>query len=196
MTSLYLASQSPRRRELLAQIGVHIETLSVNVPEVPAAGESPEQYVCRLALEKSRAGVLRLSELGLPGRPVLGADTIGVCAGRLLEKPVDEEDAVAMLMLMSGRDHLVHTAVALSNPGQQEIRLVTTEVRFRPFDEEVARRYWATGEPADKAGAYGIQGRGAALVEHINGSYSGVVGLPLAQTCELLDLFGVPYWQG
>ncbi len=195
MTSLYLASQSPRRRELLGQIGVHIETLSVDVPEVHTPGESPEAYVSRLALEKSRAGVLRLQALSLPGRPVLGADTIGVCAGRLLEKPLDEEDAVAMLMLMSGRDHLVHTALALSTPTREEVRLVTTEVRFRPFDEAVARRYWATGEPADKAGAYGIQGRGAALVEHINGSYSGVVGLPLAQTCELLDLFGVPYWQ-
>ena len=195
MTSLYLASQSPRRRELLRQIGVQVATLSVDVPEVHSALETPEQYVCRLAQEKSQAGLQQVQAQLLMACPVLGADTIGVCEGQLLEKPRDEEDAVAMLMLMSGRTHLVHTAVALSTAERLEVRLVSTEVRFRRFDESRARRYWATGEAADKAGAYGIQGRGGALVEHINGSYSGVVGLPLAQTCELLDLFAVPYWQ-
>jgi len=191
MTDLYLASQSPRRRELLTQLGVHFEPLSASIPEQLQAGEDPTDYVQRLAREKARAGWSRLTR---DPRPVLGADTIGVCAGEVLEKPLDEAHARRMLKLMSGRAHEVLTAVALTDGERIESRLVTTRVFFRPLSETEIAAYWRTGEPQDKAGGYGIQGKGGVFVERIEGSYGAVVGLPLAQTAELLNRFRIPWW--
>lgn len=196
MVALYLASQSPRRRELLAQIGVKHTQINVNVTEQQAPLESPVDYVQRLAAEKSEAGWQQLVSQGLPRAPVLGADTIVECEGQVLEKPKDEADGLAMLALLSARVHRVLTAVALTSDRGQEVRLSCTEVTFAAISLQQAKRYWQTGEPIDKAGGYGIQGLGAVFVEHIVGSYSGVVGLPLAQTAQLLDNFDVAYWHG
>lgn len=194
MTDLYLASQSPRRRELLAQLGVDFEPLSAAIPEQRLAGEAPSDYVQRLAREKARAGWAQSAQDQRPARPVLGADTIGVCAGTVLEKPLDEAHASAMLKLMSGREHQVLTAVALVEGDRIETRTVTTRVFFRPLSDGEISAYWRTGEPQDKAGGYGIQGKGGVFVERIEGSYGAVVGLPLAQTAELLNLFHIPWW--
>lgn len=191
---LILASASPRRRELLAQIGCRFQVCPVDVDETPDPGENPEDYVVRLAVEKARSGAgLRTGTL-----PVMGADTTVVSPVdpfTPLGKPADESDAVAMLMALSGRDHEVLSAVALAAGDNVQWRLSRTRVRFRELSEAECRRYWRTGEPRDKAGAYAIQGLGAVFVEHIAGSYSGVVGLPLAETRELLDLYGIGYWQ-
>lgn len=194
MTELYLASQSPRRRELLAQLGVDFEPLSLSVPEQREETESPEAYVERLALDKARAGRDWLSREGRSPAPVLGSDTLGVCAGEVLEKPRDLDHAMALWQLMSGREHRVMTAVALCQGERETVRRVTTRVFFRPLREAEMRAYWASGEPCDKAGGYGIQGRGGAFVERIDGSYSAVVGLPLTETAELLEQFGVSWW--
>lgn len=191
MTDLILASASPRRSELLAQIGVRFETRPVDIPEIVQPGESAEAFVRRLALEKARAGVA-VTE----GRcPALGSDTAVVIDGRILGKPVNEDDAVAMLLALSGRRHQVLTGVALADGERSATKVVTTEVEFAILDEGQCRRYWATGEPRDKAGAYGIQGFGAVFVNRIEGSYSSVVGLPLAETARLLSRFGIPVWQ-
>jgi len=194
MTDLYLASQSPRRRELLTQLDVDFEPLSVSIPEQRQAEESPAAYVQRLAREKARAGRDLLAREGRPARPVLGADTIGVCADTVLEKPLDQAHARAMLKLMSGQEHQVLTSVALVEGERIESCLVTTRVFFRHLSETEISAYWHTGEPQDKAGGYGIQGKGGAFVERIEGSYGAVVGLPLAQTAELLNLFHIPWW--
>lgn len=188
---LLLASQSPRRQELLRQIGVRFAVLSVNVPEVPEAGEAPGEYVQRLALAKAAAGSDRHPQL-----PVLGADTVVVHRDRILEKPRDREHAVAMLMSLGGDTHRVLTGVALCVRGAQRVQVVTTEVQFREISRAEAERYWQTGEPADKAGGYGIQGLGAVFVAHLAGSYSNVVGLPLTETQALLAQFDVPVWCG
>ncbi|NVK41480.1 MAG: septum formation inhibitor Maf [Oceanospirillaceae bacterium] len=190
MTDLILASASPRRRELLSQIGVSFETLPVDIPEVPQPGEAPEVFVRRLALEKARAGFAQSDA----SCPVLGSDTAVVVDGRILGKPTDEADAVAMLLSLGNRTHQVLTGVALVDAGRSESCVVTTEVEFTPLSEAQCRRYWASGEPRDKAGAYGIQGLGAVFVSRIAGSYSAVVGLPLAETAQLLERFGVPLW--
>lgn len=187
---LLLASQSPRRRELLAQIGVPLDTLSVEVDESLHDGESPQDYVARLALAKARAGY----EVGGRG-PVLGSDTTVVCDHHILGKPRDEADCVATLMRLSGRSHQVLTAVALVEGEQHAVRVVETEVVFRDLSEAECRRYWATGEPRDKAGSYGIQGLAAVFVSAINGSYSNVVGLPLQETAAMLAEFGIDVWQ-
>ena len=187
---LVLASASPRRRELLGQIGVRFESRAVPVDESVRPGESPEDYVRRLALAKAEAA----QSADCPV-PVLGADTAVVTAGRILGKPSGEEDAVAMLMALSGRVHRVVTGVALVSAARSAWRISATSVTFTSLTEALCRRYWATGEPADKAGGYGIQGLGGVFVERIEGSYSAVVGLPLAETRELLDLFDIPYWQ-
>lgn len=192
---LYLASQSPRRRELLQQIGVNYRTLTVNVPEAPLSGERPEAYVQRLAREKSRAGCAELIVRSLAPAPVLGADTIVVCDDAILEKPQDEQHAAAMLRLLSGRTHQVLTAVALSDAMHSETRLCTTHVKFRVLEEREISDYWQTGEPHDKAGGYGIQGLGAVFISELRGSYTGVVGLPIETTVSLLQQFGVPWWQ-
>lgn len=192
---LYLASQSPRRRELLRQIGVDHEVLSVAVTEQPLAQESARDYVQRLAREKACAGVSRLSMESLKSAPVLGADTIVVCAGEILEKPRDQIHAATMLRALSGQTHQVMTAVAIADETRHEVLLSTTEVSFRPLSETEIAAYWRTGEPQDKAGGYAIQGLGAVFVRELRGSYTGVVGLPLEATMDLLQSFGVPWWQ-
>lgn len=190
---IYLASQSPRRRELLAQIGAPFEAFAVDIDETPAASESPESLVMRLAREKARAGRSLLVERGQPLHPVLGADTVVVCDGEALGKPRDRDDGLRMLERLSGRSHQVLSAVALA--GEQEwCECVATRVHFRPIERDEMERYWATGEPQDKAGGYGIQGAAAVFVRAIEGSYSSVVGLPLCQTAELLRRAGVDYW--
>lgn len=190
MTDVYLASQSPRRRELLAQLGVRFEVLRVDVPEQRQVGESPEDYVLRLAHSKSRAGA------ALAPEPVLGADTIVVLGADVLEKPQDEDHAVSMLTRLGGRTHTVMTAVALTQGNHNELCSCHTLVKFRSISEDEARAYWLTGEPRDKAGGYGIQGFGAVFVQEIQGSYSNVVGLPLFETAQLLNKFKVPVWNG
>ncbi|HSC66315.1 MAG TPA: Maf family protein [Cellvibrio sp.] len=191
---LYLASQSPRRRELLRQIGVRHAVISASIPEQPAATESAAAYVQRLAREKAAAGYTQLLQNNLPLAPVLGADTLGVLDGQILEKPHDQAHAERMLRQLSGRTHQVITAVALHTATQQALRLSITDVTFRELDEVEIAAYWMTGEPQDKAGSYAIQGLGAVFVKEIHGSYSGVVGLPIEATCELLREFAVPWW--
>lgn len=188
---LLLASQSPRRQELLRQIGVRFAVVRVDVPEVPAPGEKPEDYVRRLALTKATAG----SQLH-PELPVLGADTVVVHRGRILEKPQNRAQGLAMLKSLAGDSHQVLTGVAVCRAEVERVQVVTTEVRFREINNEEAERYWETGEPADKAGGYGIQGLGAVFVAHLSGSYSNVVGLPLTETQALLAQFDVPVWCG
>lgn len=184
----YLASRSPRRSELLRQLGLHFATLAADVPEVPLAGESPADYARRLALDKARSGQALAP---IPGLPVLGADTDVVLDGRILGKPRNQADAVAMLLALADRTHEVYSAIAMVQGGRAETVLSVTEVRFGPIRREEALAYWASGEPADKAGGYGIQGRGAVFVQGIRGSYSGVVGLPLYETAQLLQAFGI-----
>lgn len=183
----YLASQSPRRRELLSQLGYQFEIVAADIPEIPAAHEMPRDYALRIALEKARAGARNASK----PLPVLGADTDVVLDGRILGKPADEADAVRMLRALSGRSHEVYSAVAIVLGTQTETALSVTEVQFGEVSEAAARAYWATGEPQGKAGAYAIQGLGAQFVRAIRGSYSGVVGLPLHETCDLLRRFGI-----
>lgn len=185
-----LASQSPRRQELLAQIGVRFAQLAVAVPEQHQTGEAATAYVQRLALCKAAAGA-RLR----PDLPVLGADTVVVLADQILEKPRDRADGLAMLQRLSASTHQVLTGIALCHGGRQVSRVVRSEVHFRKISPEEAEKYWETGEPRDKAGGYGIQGLGAVFVEHLAGSYSNVVGLPLMETAQLLAEFGVPVWQ-
>lgn len=181
---VYLASQSPRRRELLEQIGIPYEVLSVDVEELRLEHEAPAEYVQRLSLEKAKAGAQYQPE-GL----VLGADTIVVLNDKVLEKPCSEQQGVEMLLQLSGNTHEVMTAVSLVQGSTAATRLNTTMVRFRPITEYEALTYWQTGEPLDKAGGYGIQGRGAVFVEEISGSYSSVVGLPLFETAQLIKQF-------
>lgn len=192
---LYLASQSPRRRELLRQIGVNHQVIRVEVLEVPAPGETAEAYVQRLAQEKAAAGLAAVQARGLFCNAVLGADTLGLLDGEILEKPRDKADAVAMLRRLSGRSHQVITAVALHSVDRQLCKISVTDVYFRSLDDSEIEAYWETGEPCDKAGSYAIQGLGAVFVKEIRGSYSNVVGLPLETTCELLHEFGIPWWQ-
>jgi septum formation protein len=196
MPQLLLASGSPRRRELLTQIGVPFTTLSADIDETPLADETPAAYVLRLARGKADAGLLQLAnDPAYPTACVLGADTAVVLDGRILGKPADEAEALAMLAALSNREHEVLTAVAVVHEERCETRTVTSCVRFREIPEDEARRYWASGEPCDKAGGYGIQGLGAVFVENLSGSYSAVVGLPLCETAEILQRFGIPCWQ-
>ncbi|UYG02302.1 Maf-like protein [Halomonas sp. LR3S48] len=185
---LCLASASPRRRELLDDIGVKVEVKPVDIDETPWPDESPEAYVLRLAREKALAGG-RSSAL-----PTLGSDTAVVCDDRILGKPADQAEAAAMLRLLSGRAHDVLTAVAVTGPAGLLDVCVATRVTMREIGEEEMAVYWATGEPADKAGGYAIQGLAAIFVERIEGSYSAVVGLPLFETAQLLARQGVPLW--
>jgi len=188
---IYLASASPRRRELLEQIGIHYQQLLVDVPEVLEEDEVAEMYVLRVALEKARAARALLA--ADDPAPVLGADTAVVIDGEVLGKPRDRSDALAMLSRLSGRWHQVLSAVAVVGAeGEEHSRLSVNAVQFRPIGAAEAEAYWQTGEPADKAGGYAIQGRAAAFVERLEGSYSGVMGLPLFETAELLQLFGIP----
>ncbi len=187
---LWLASASPRRRELLQQIGVRFSLLSVDVAEEARADEAPEVMVLRLALEKARAGRAKLD--AADSTPVLGADTVVVSHGKVLGKPTDRDDALAMLLALGGERHQVMTAVALvGTAGEEQTRLSVSAVQFRTIEPEEVEAYWASGEPADKAGAYAIQGMAAIFIERLEGSYSGVMGLPLFETAELLEHFGV-----
>lgn len=185
MTQLYLASASPRRRELLTQLDIPFSVLNVAVEEQRLPEEAAEVYVRRLAHEKAAAGVaVAPSDL-----PVLGADTIVVLNGQVLEKPRDETHAAEMLGQLSGKQHQVMTAVALADKDDILSCLVITDVVFRPLSQQDIERYIASGEPMDKAGAYGIQGKGGCFVRSLNGSYYAVVGLPLVETDELFSNF-------
>ncbi len=194
LPDLYLASASPRRRELLAQIGLKVEIVSISVNERPLDNEPPGNYVRRLALEKARAGLL-VSDVHRQC-PVLGADTAVVMDDCILGKPANKAEALAMLKQLSGHTHQVLSAVAVvgkDNLGQDRVEtcISQSQVRFRRIDEKEYLAYWQTGEPTDKAGAYGIQGLAAIFIEHLEGSYSGVMGLPLFETSELLCHFGI-----
>jgi septum formation protein len=195
LPALYLASKSPRRRELLQQIGVPHQVVSADVIEVPRSHESPSDYVQRLAREKAAAGFATVKRLQWALKPVLGADTIVVINNEILEKPRHAEHAAEMLRKLAGSTHQVMTAVAMVSDEKCEIKLSVTDVVFRPLSEQEIAAYWESGEPRDKAGGYAIQGLGAVFVQQIRGSYSAVVGLPIEQTVLLLDEFAVPYWQ-
>lgn len=188
---LLLASASPRRAELLAQIGVPATRLVCQVDEQVEPGEVPAVYVERVTRDKVLAGVAAAP----PGAVVLAADTAVVLDQQILGKPRDRAHALQMLAALSGREHQVLTAVAVACDTRVELQLVTTQVRFRSIGAAECEAYWASGEPADKAGAYGIQGLGAVFVAQISGSYSAVVGLPLLETAALLDGFGISCWQ-
>lgn len=182
---LLLASRSPRRAELLDLLGVRFERFDVEFDERTLPGEAPQAYVLRVALGKAAAA-------GHPDRAVLTADTCVSCDGTIFGKPADHAAARAMLRRLAGRWHDVHTAVVVRAAGQAPSTVVVaTRVEFVAFDDAVIDRYWASGEPADKAGAYGIQGLGGALVRRIEGSYGAVVGLPLAETAALLRNAGI-----
>lgn len=186
---IYLASQSARRRELLTQIGVSYYALDVDIPETRQPDESAADYVERMAQAKARAGWAAL-DAAPDGALVMGADTSVVLGEDTLGKPRDREHALAMLTALSGRSHRVLSAVTVVDAGATETALSETAVTLRTITPEEAQAYWATGEPVDKAGAYAIQGLGAAFVAHLVGSYSTVVGLPLFETCRLLARFG------
>jgi len=193
MATLYLASGSPRRRELLTQIAVPFLTQIAPIDENALPGESPIAYVERLALSKAQAGLAALTDTA--DAVVLGADTAVVLDGRILGKPTDRAYALATLSDLSGRTHDVLTAVALVSHERQVSRVVTSQVTFRALSQAEIEAYWASGEPQDKAGCYGIQGLAAVFVSQLQGSYSAVVGLPLCETAALLAEFAIPCWQ-
>jgi septum formation protein len=188
---LYLASQSPRRRELLEQMGVAFSVVNVDVPEQRAIGESPQDYVHRVARDKARAGLLQLSADARARAVVLGSDTEVVLDGEVFGKPRDAADAAIMLHRLSGRTHEVISAVWLVSAEREQGDVCVSKVRFAALDEVAITAYVVSGEPFGKAGAYAIQGRGASLIEHLEGSYSGVMGLPLFETTRLLKNFRV-----
>lgn len=185
--AVYLASQSPRRRELLTQIGIAHRVLAVDIDESQHSDESPADYVQRLAREKAAAGWQHILDHRLPQAPVIGADTAVVIDGDILGKPTDAANAKAILQRLSGRNHEVMTGVAVHAADVAQVIVSCTRVWFRALDDAEIEDYWASGEPRDKAGAYGIQGLAAKFIERIDGSYSGVVGLPLFETAQLLQ---------
>jgi len=194
---IYLASQSPRRRELLKQIGVAFDVLPLravagrmDVVEIPQPGEMAPDFALRMAIEKAACGWRAVDSRHVLRFPVLGADTVVELDGVILGKPANRSDAEAMLSRLSGRLHLVHTAVAVRQEERIEQCLSTSVIRFAELDPPTIARYLETGEYIGKAGAYGIQGRAGAFVEHLEGSYSGVMGLPLYGTAVLLRAFG------
>ena len=197
---LYLASRSPRRRELLHQIGIDFDTVvfrdgmraDLETDETPLVNEDPVVYVERIARAKALHGLKIVEERRLPMRPVLSADTTLEFEGEIIGKPTDMADATRILKRLSGQTHRVLTAVAVAFDGRIESQLSVSEVRFCTLDEATIRAYVATGEPMDKAGAYGIQGHAALFVENLVGSYTGVMGLPLYETGVLLQRFGYP----
>lgn len=185
--TVYLASASPRRQELLHQIGVRFEVLPVAVDEDARPGEGGEDLVCRLAAAKALAGVALRRD---PAVPVVAADTSVALGAELFAKPLDQADAARILARLSGRTHSVFTAVAIADGTRERVELSRSEVTFRALAPEEIAAYWRTGEPLGKAGAYAIQGRGAQFIADLRGSYSGVMGLPLFETARLLGLFG------
>ena len=203
MADLYLASRSPRRRDLLRQIGVRFEPLLLrlstprgpDVDETPHAGESAAAFAERIATAKARFGIEVLGMRQLPLRPVLAADTVVVAGGEILGKPSDRAEAATFLRRLAGRTHEVRTFVALASGSAARLELFTAEsvsaVRFCALNERQIERYCAGGEPYDKAGGYAIQGLAATFVEHLDGSYSGVMGLPLFETAQLLRQAGI-----
>lgn len=188
---LVLASASPRRKELLNQIGVQFSVKAADICEAVRPGETSKAYVKRLAIEKAQAA---FSDCSLD-TAVLGADTTVVLDGNIIGKPQNKADAIDILMGLSGKTHQVITSVAIVSDEQTLSVVVETNVTFRTLSMEECDTYWNTGEPLDKAGSYGIQGFGAVFVDRIEGSYSAVVGLPLAETAELLQVIGVSIWQ-
>lgn len=197
---IYLCSQSPRRRELLKQIGINFHMLllrcdprrGMDVDEAPLDNEAAETYVRRICLEKARSGSESLRLRSLPPFPVLAADTTVALDGKIFGKPDNAEQAADMLRQLSGREHQVLSAVAVALGNRTEMALSVSTVRFVKLSEDRIQRYLLTGEFTDKAGAYGIQGQAGAFVEYLAGSYSGVMGLPLAETVELLQRFDYP----
>ncbi|MDM0073080.1 Maf family protein [Variovorax sp. J2P1-59] len=193
---IYLASQSPRRAQLLAQLGVRHELLlaapdeDAEALEAVLPGESPTAYVQRVTALKLDAAVTRHERLGLPAAPILCADTTVAIGRTILGKPEDERDAERMLGLLSGRTHRVMTAIALQNGPQRYAALNVSHVRFAAVEAQHIAHYVASGEPLGKAGAYAIQGRAAAFIEHISGSHSGIMGLPMFETAQLLRQAG------
>jgi len=198
-SAIYLASNSPRRRDLLRQMGVRFEVLLFragqradgDVDETPLPGEDPETYVQRVAEAKAAGGIERVLLRALPRKPVLSADTTLAVDGQIVGKPADAQEAMEILHRLSGREHRVLTSVAVTDGDRTELALSNSRVRFGALTDEAIRRYVATGEPMDKAGAYGIQGRAGMFVEHIEGSYTGIMGLPLFETAQLLGRFGL-----
>lgn len=185
---LYLASTSPRRRELLQQIGLSFEVVKIDVDESVSPQESPQDYVARLAFAKAQAGLLLAKD---EQAIVIAADTSVVMEQHIIGKPENLEQALTIWQALSGRAHRVLTAVSVASHQRQQTQVVSTEVYFRHLSRDEMLNYWQTGEAQDKAGGYGIQGKGALFVEKIVGSYSNVVGLPLTETALLLRAFGV-----
>lgn len=189
--AIVLASASGRRSQLLDQIGVRHRIVAADIDETPRDGERPADYVSRLAAGKAEAVVAA----GRPAVPVLAADTTVVLGERIFGKPEGQAGCIEMLSALAGRTHEVLTAIALWHDGRLDRAISTSRVSFRAIDADECRRYWASGEPAGKAGAYAIQGLGAVFVERLEGSFSGVMGLPLCETAALLDAAGVRRWQ-
>lgn len=191
MRRLILASSSPRRQELLTQIGVSFSVQVPAIDETPLAGEAPPAYVQRMAEEKARAVLAQQTD----DVCVLAADTSVIVDGLILGKPADAADAKAMLLRLSGREHQVLSAIAVADQSRLNSHVVSCKVTFRTLTDAEIDAYWLTGEPRDKAGSYAIQGLGAVFVQAIHGSYSAVVGLPLAETAALLGEFAIACWQ-
>ncbi|KAF0814788.1 Maf-like protein YhdE [Andreprevotia sp. IGB-42] len=191
MTDLYLASASPRRRELLAQTGVTFEIVGAPVDETPLAVEAPADYVLRLARAKAQAGWQAARAQDKPALPVLGSDTTVALGTLILGKPVDAADAAAMLRQLSGSTHQVLTGVALCNGDETDAVISISDVTFAALTDAQIDAYVQSGEPMDKAGSYGIQGRGGLFVSHLAGSFTGVMGLPLHETAALLARSGL-----
>lgn len=190
MDLIYLASGSPRRQKLLRQLGIRFEVISPEVVEEPHDREPAHAYVARLARAKARYGAALVREQKRPERPVLGADTEVVLDGEILGKPADRAHGLALLRRLSGRTHEVLTAISLLHHDAVHEALAESRVTFTTLSEAEIERYWATGEPADKAGGYAVQGRAAAFIARVEGSYSGIVGLPLFELAQLLKRIG------
>ena len=188
---IYLASQSPRRQELLRQIGVSFDVLEVSIDETPLQHEAPQAYVRRIACDKAQGAWEHIVQHELPTIPVLAADTTVMLGDLILGKPFDADDACKMLRSLSGQQHVVMSAVAMAFAGALELAVSQTAVTFKTLSAAEISRYVASTEPYDKAGAYAIQGRAAGFIARIDGSYSGVMGLPLFETVQLLEKFGV-----
>ena len=188
---LYLASASPRRRELLSQLSLEFEAMPSNILEERRAGESPKEYVTRVARDKARYVAGLMKTRALPVFPVLGADTEVVLDGEIFGKPRDRDHGIEMLRRLGGRTHEVLSALCLIHADREHAALSVSRVTFAPLTEAEIAQYWETGEPSGKAGAYAIQGKAAAFIARLEGSYSGVMGLPLHELAVLLKQIGV-----